>query len=189
MLCIWGQFSKYKPPGGLYLEGLIFGILRYFIYARKKMKNTRQGKSSCLHCIICKFLSSIYTETSILKLINVLNKTINLFFFCFSAVVIVKREPFESHWLLWSEVGIRINYYYFFFQYINRWSLCGWMLWFTEMSKTRGLLLLFVQEREQRTKLQRHWYVYCHINHESIIIITWLSSLIVHFFFLLSPCY
>ena len=47
-LCIWGQFSNYKPPGvyiwrgdstegflryrfgGLYLEGLIFGILRYF---------------------------------------------------------------------------------------------------------------------------------------------------------------
>ena len=53
LLCIWGQFSKYKPPGGLYLEGrfnggffalpvwgayiwrglymegLIFGILRY----------------------------------------------------------------------------------------------------------------------------------------------------------------
>ena len=52
-LCIWGQFSKYKPPGdlylegrfnvgffalpvwgayiwrGLYMEGLIFGILRY----------------------------------------------------------------------------------------------------------------------------------------------------------------
>ena len=21
LLCIWGQFSKYKPPGGLYLEG------------------------------------------------------------------------------------------------------------------------------------------------------------------------
>ena len=53
LLCIWGQFSKYKPPGGLYLVGrfnggffalrvwgayiwrglymevLIFGILRY----------------------------------------------------------------------------------------------------------------------------------------------------------------
>ena len=47
LLYIWGQFSKYKLPGaygwrgdltegfflgggGLYLEGLIFGILQYF---------------------------------------------------------------------------------------------------------------------------------------------------------------
>ena len=28
LVCIWGQFSNYKPPaGGLYLEGLIFGII------------------------------------------------------------------------------------------------------------------------------------------------------------------
>ena len=56
LLCIWGQFSKYKPPGSLYLEGrfngaffalpvwgayiwmglymeeFIFGILRYMLY-------------------------------------------------------------------------------------------------------------------------------------------------------------
>ena len=25
LLCIWGQFSKYKPPGGLYLEGRFNG--------------------------------------------------------------------------------------------------------------------------------------------------------------------
>ena len=25
LLCIWGQFSKYKPPWGLYLEGLFNG--------------------------------------------------------------------------------------------------------------------------------------------------------------------
>ena len=25
LLCIWGQFSKYKPPGGFYLEGLFNG--------------------------------------------------------------------------------------------------------------------------------------------------------------------
>ena len=50
-----------------------------------------------------------------LKLINVLSKTINLFFFCFSAVDIVQQEPFENHRLLWSEVGIRINYYYYYF--------------------------------------------------------------------------
>ena len=25
LLCIWGQFSKYKPPGGLYLEGWFNG--------------------------------------------------------------------------------------------------------------------------------------------------------------------
>ena len=55
LLCIWGQFPKYKPPGvlylegrfnggffalpvwgayiwrGLYMEGLIFGILRYLL--------------------------------------------------------------------------------------------------------------------------------------------------------------
>ena len=48
LLCIWRQFSKYKPPvylegrfnggffyvtglGGLYMEGIIFGILRYVI--------------------------------------------------------------------------------------------------------------------------------------------------------------
>ena len=30
LLCIWGQFSKYKLPGGLYLEGdLTEGFLRY----------------------------------------------------------------------------------------------------------------------------------------------------------------
>ena len=30
LLCIWGQFSKYKPPGGLYLEGRFNGgFLRY----------------------------------------------------------------------------------------------------------------------------------------------------------------
>ena len=28
-LYLWA-ISKYKPPGGIYLEGLIFGILRYF---------------------------------------------------------------------------------------------------------------------------------------------------------------
>ena len=26
---VFAMFSKYKPPGGLYLEGFIFGILRY----------------------------------------------------------------------------------------------------------------------------------------------------------------
>ena len=30
LLCIWGQFSKYKPPGDLYLEGWFnVGFLRY----------------------------------------------------------------------------------------------------------------------------------------------------------------
>ena len=61
----------------------------------------------------------------------------------------------------------------FLFQNINSW-LCGWMLWSTDMSKSREILLLFVWAKEERTKLRRHWYVYCHINHESIIIITWL---------------
>ena len=28
LLCLWGQFSKHKPSGGLYFEGLIFEILR-----------------------------------------------------------------------------------------------------------------------------------------------------------------
>ena len=30
LLCIWGQFSKYKPPGGLYLEARFNG---FFFFA------------------------------------------------------------------------------------------------------------------------------------------------------------
>ena len=68
----WGQFSKYKPPGGLYLEGrfyggffvlqvwgafiwsvlymdgLIFGILRYIYSKMAEMRSRDQHKVSVL---------------------------------------------------------------------------------------------------------------------------------------------
>ena len=39
---VFALFSKYKPPGGLYLEGLIFGILRY---SAKELFTWRWGTS------------------------------------------------------------------------------------------------------------------------------------------------
>ena len=59
------------------------------------MKNTRQGKILLVYIVLFANLLSSISTLKHLKLINVLNKTINLFFFCFSAVVIVKQEPFE----------------------------------------------------------------------------------------------
>ena len=32
LLCIRGQIPSTSPPGGLYMEGLIFGILRYTVH-------------------------------------------------------------------------------------------------------------------------------------------------------------
>ena len=75
LLCIRGQFSKYKPPGalylegrfhggffvlrvwgaynrtGLYMEGLIFGILRYFMYIRSWSRSIMGDIGNCFFAI------------------------------------------------------------------------------------------------------------------------------------------
>ena len=71
LLCIWGQFSKYKPSGGLYLEGrfnggffalpiwvlileaLIFGILRCFLYTRTALQVAEPCGASKHPCPSC----------------------------------------------------------------------------------------------------------------------------------------
>ena len=47
LLCIWGRFPSASPRGadiwrGLYMEGLIFGILRYLFCSKAKAKSSSE---------------------------------------------------------------------------------------------------------------------------------------------------
>ena len=78
--------------GGAYTWRGLFSEFNGILFTRVKI---RDGGKSSLSTLYYLQISYHLSTLKHLKLINVLNKTINLFFFCFSAVVIVKQEPFE----------------------------------------------------------------------------------------------